>query len=216
MSCCEHIFIKGKNAGQQCSTKPRNGQFCYRHKKREGVFSFKTKLEDDLDYDDCSICMEPFKNKKKINETICKHTFHEECINQWLKVNNNCPLCRQVLCAKKPKKPEPPSDEEFELEEEIDMDDFDLEAINVWTDEDRGLTYYDDEDNLCVVTTKVLYEEEEDLDDPIYRRISIDHTDVPVNEINNFLGSLDEMTKEMFVIFNTDLPFEITHNIFTI
>jgi hypothetical protein len=42
---------------------------------------------------DCSICLEHIhKNKKTL---ACKHSFHVVCIDNWLKVNFNCPICRR-------------------------------------------------------------------------------------------------------------------------
>ena len=60
----------------------------------------------------CSICIENlniktnnwFKWNTQSNETIktiktleCTHQFHTSCINEWLKGNNTCPLCRNVI-----------------------------------------------------------------------------------------------------------------------
>jgi len=41
----------------------------------------------------CSICFEAIsnRNKKSLN---CNHYFHRNCINTWLREQNNCPLCR--------------------------------------------------------------------------------------------------------------------------
>ena len=41
----------------------------------------------------CSICFETISNsnKKSLN---CNHCFHRNCINTWLREQNNCPLCR--------------------------------------------------------------------------------------------------------------------------
>lgn len=41
----------------------------------------------------CSICLDDDPDFKL---TICGHTFHESCINQWTAINPICPLCRTV------------------------------------------------------------------------------------------------------------------------
>ena len=46
--------------------------------------------------EDCSICLESFKNKELYSST-CKHTFHKSCIDKWLDKDNSCPLCRTKL-----------------------------------------------------------------------------------------------------------------------
>ena len=45
-------------------------------------------------YESCSICFENFKENEIVNITRCIHIYHETCINEWLKRNKTCPLCR--------------------------------------------------------------------------------------------------------------------------
>ena len=45
---------------------------------------------------DCSICLERMKQRKIIH-LLCGHDFHHNCINQWKKLNNSCPLCRSII-----------------------------------------------------------------------------------------------------------------------
>jgi hypothetical protein len=45
---------------------------------------------------DCPICMEPLKEfPVKTLECHPTHSFHEDCINQWLEDKNTCPICRR-------------------------------------------------------------------------------------------------------------------------
>lgn len=47
----------------------------------------------------CSICLEEFvvtENVKRI--PVCSHTFHSDCIDDWLLRRNTCPLCRHAIC----------------------------------------------------------------------------------------------------------------------
>merc|ERR1712228_449368 len=61
----------------------------------------KLKLND-LDKNDqkCMICLHEFTKKEESDGLIvqlstCKnHGFHKECINQWVQLKGNCPLCR--------------------------------------------------------------------------------------------------------------------------
>jgi len=58
--------------------------------------------------ENCAICrngvMEPCvhcQNDNRLTECIlvwgeCNHVFHNCCISQWIKKNNNCPLCQQT------------------------------------------------------------------------------------------------------------------------
>lgn len=52
---------------------------------------------------DCPICMEFISDrcnvtsKKRKRQTICGHTFHSGCINEWSRKSSNCPICQQEL-----------------------------------------------------------------------------------------------------------------------
>ncbi|EAS00893.3 zinc finger, C3HC4 type (RING finger) protein (macronuclear) [Tetrahymena thermophila SB210] len=46
----------------------------------------------------CAVCLEEFViNKDQVRVTICQHIFHHECLEEWLKKQQNCPSCRQEL-----------------------------------------------------------------------------------------------------------------------
>ena len=56
---------------------------------------------DEKNAHDCSICMEGLT--KEIIGLPCKHVYHMNCIGKWLlqENNDNCPLCRKSINAKK-------------------------------------------------------------------------------------------------------------------
>ena len=43
---------------------------------------------------ECLVCIEGFKDGDKVKKLPCNHTFHSDCINEWLSVKNECPYCR--------------------------------------------------------------------------------------------------------------------------
>ena len=45
----------------------------------------------------CIICLEDFKNGDKAIILPCIHLFHNECIKNWLKTQNTCPICKYKL-----------------------------------------------------------------------------------------------------------------------
>lgn len=55
---------------------------------------------EEKDYEEnenCSICLTTMNNEKVINLN-CSHIFHTNCINKWIKANNNsCPMCRSSV-----------------------------------------------------------------------------------------------------------------------
>jgi len=46
-------------------------------------------------YNQCSICMDNFKDNDKIIILGCNHYYHKKCICKWFKKYNNfCPICK--------------------------------------------------------------------------------------------------------------------------
>ena len=41
---------------------------------------------------ECPICLD--KNDKLWVTTRCNHRFHRDCLNEWLKISDKCPICR--------------------------------------------------------------------------------------------------------------------------
>lgn len=49
---------------------------------------------------DCSICLDSYKTGETIcwaKTDECDHIFHQECIVEWMKAHDDCPLCRTNL-----------------------------------------------------------------------------------------------------------------------
>ena len=52
-------------------------------------------LNEDQLVNECSICLEPYKQGDDIILLKCGHLFHEECIKTWITPDNqSCPYCR--------------------------------------------------------------------------------------------------------------------------
>jgi hypothetical protein len=47
--------------------------------------------------DKCVICLTDLKEKQMVKGLKCKHFFHPECIDPWLKGKDECPVCRQKI-----------------------------------------------------------------------------------------------------------------------
>ncbi|KAJ2803032.1 hypothetical protein H4R20_003050 [Coemansia guatemalensis] len=43
---------------------------------------------------ECGICMDEYKSEEEVMILPCKHFYHLECIDHWLKMNGTCPICR--------------------------------------------------------------------------------------------------------------------------
>jgi hypothetical protein len=51
--------------------------------------------------EECSICLQGYTGGQAIctskNKPSCQHIFHRDCLEEWLKDHDNCPLCRANL-----------------------------------------------------------------------------------------------------------------------
>lgn len=45
----------------------------------------------------CSICYYNIKEGEKIVQLPCRHYFHDQCIEEWLRKQKTCPLCKQEI-----------------------------------------------------------------------------------------------------------------------
>ncbi len=57
----------------------------------------KNLYEKNEENDICSICLDEFKTKEKIITLDCSHYYHDQCITDWFKKDETCPLCRENL-----------------------------------------------------------------------------------------------------------------------
>ena len=53
--------------------------------------------EEEFINDECSICLDKFKKNNIVNRLPCRHIFHQNCLRDWLKDNDTCPLCRNII-----------------------------------------------------------------------------------------------------------------------
>jgi hypothetical protein len=57
----------------------------------KNIKKIKTNTEDN-----CPICLIAY-DKEGIKLAKCQHVFHNDCLNEWLHYNDNCPLCRTII-----------------------------------------------------------------------------------------------------------------------
>ncbi|KAI8893726.1 hypothetical protein BC833DRAFT_607403 [Globomyces pollinis-pini] len=54
-------------------------------------------LELDADDASCTVCLGQYEDGVHLRQLGCKHHFHKDCIDEWLRLNGKCPLCIQGL-----------------------------------------------------------------------------------------------------------------------
>ncbi|XP_055812746.1 probable E3 ubiquitin-protein ligase RHG1A [Solanum dulcamara] len=76
---------------------------CLRRSIYQGMASETETLEADGDGDDvrCSICQEEYVIGDEIGNLGCEHGYHMECIKQWFKLKNWCPICKAAADSSK-------------------------------------------------------------------------------------------------------------------
>ena len=45
----------------------------------------------------CSICIDNIEIGESYTKLECSHSYHRECLKQWVEVKSTCPLCREAL-----------------------------------------------------------------------------------------------------------------------
>ncbi|KAB2618921.1 E3 ubiquitin ligase BIG BROTHER-related [Pyrus ussuriensis x Pyrus communis] len=55
--------------------------------------SYKTGSSQNGSNESCVICRLDYEDGENLTLLSCKHSYHSECINNWLKINKVCPVC---------------------------------------------------------------------------------------------------------------------------
>ncbi|CAO1436516.1 unnamed protein product [Diamesa serratosioi] len=61
-------------------------------------FTFPRRLlDDDEEEHKCRICLDIMEPAQKVRVLSCVHKFHLKCIQEWLRHDSVCPLCRKRI-----------------------------------------------------------------------------------------------------------------------
>ena len=63
-------------------------------KKTEVKKELTPPVEGDEDLDKCTVCLTEFEIAEDVRRLPCMHLFHTSCVDQWLRTNKRCPICR--------------------------------------------------------------------------------------------------------------------------
>uniref|UniRef100_A0A0E0LXP4 RING-type domain-containing protein n=1 Tax=Oryza punctata TaxID=4537 RepID=A0A0E0LXP4_ORYPU len=55
--------------------------------------TYRAQDKQDGNTEQCVICRVEFEEGESLVALPCKHSYHSECINQWLQLNKVCPMC---------------------------------------------------------------------------------------------------------------------------
>jgi len=57
------------------------------------TFQFQGKKANEEE-NSCICCMSDYENGDELRRLTCFHSFHKDCIDEWLKENHKCPICK--------------------------------------------------------------------------------------------------------------------------
>ncbi|CAK9166951.1 unnamed protein product [Ilex paraguariensis] len=64
--------------------------------KKNPASRYKTSVR--LESLECAVCLSVIEEEEEIRKLKCKHTFHKDCLDTWLRQDvATCPLCRKNL-----------------------------------------------------------------------------------------------------------------------
>ncbi|GAQ85803.1 hypothetical protein KFL_002550100 [Klebsormidium nitens] len=89
--------VKSKRLTRQSSTSDSEGEAD--RTARGGILAAGTPSERPVAAEDalCCICLGQYKDGDELRELPCTHHFHSSCVDQWLKINASCPLCKSDM-----------------------------------------------------------------------------------------------------------------------
>jgi len=45
----------------------------------------------------CIFCQDEYKEGDRVRSLPCKHAFHADCVDEWLRENSTCPMCKKPV-----------------------------------------------------------------------------------------------------------------------
>jgi len=79
---------KGKTASSKSKTSDKSEKGKRNSKKEEDESSY---------VESCPICIVDYKTGDKVKTLPCLHRFHRECVDKWLLMKSDCPICKYDL-----------------------------------------------------------------------------------------------------------------------
>ncbi|XP_076953090.1 E3 ubiquitin ligase BIG BROTHER-related-like isoform X1 [Bidens hawaiensis] len=61
------------------------------------VSTYTSRMFSSNDEETCAICQESFKIGEQIITLPCVHLYYKQCINKWLNLKKNCPMCQKEV-----------------------------------------------------------------------------------------------------------------------
>jgi len=56
-----------------------------------------SEIKDKIDDKDCCICLNDFEDDCEVSILLCNHILHKDCMIEWGKYKQSCPVCREQV-----------------------------------------------------------------------------------------------------------------------
>jgi hypothetical protein len=56
-----------------------------------------SEIKDKIDDKDCCICLSEFEDDCEVSILMCNHILHKDCMIEWGKYKQSCPVCREEV-----------------------------------------------------------------------------------------------------------------------
>ena len=97
LELCERIG-DAPQAGMSPEDISRLPTFTYHAKPTQASTSSSSPpTSSDSDSRKCLICLSEFEEGDKLTTLPCIHTFHTDCISEWLRRKHECPICKETV-----------------------------------------------------------------------------------------------------------------------
>ena len=81
----------------EMNKKPLDSQTTESLPNEQFVNRGQPKAEAKKEEDECVICKCDYEDGEQLKRLPCFHKFHSECIKEWFKRQNFCPVCRTEI-----------------------------------------------------------------------------------------------------------------------
>jgi hypothetical protein len=83
------------------SMRNRRRQAQAQNSARKAICKLKVKIyklpKGSHERENCAVCLELYSNNDIIRILPCRHEFHKNCVDPWLKLKQTCPLCKNNI-----------------------------------------------------------------------------------------------------------------------
>jgi hypothetical protein len=98
------VVIEGSSAGLDSLLRDLMSKGGQPPATKASIESMPSVVIGECEDGECVICLDEWLEGEVVKEMPCKHKFHGNCVEKWLKLHGSCPVCRYKMPADDPVK----------------------------------------------------------------------------------------------------------------